>query len=92
MASPATPNRRLAWRYESWFIQFMNGLLRNEPGLTGLLRHNPFAGGKGPRVVRALIFHYRYTTAAERRASGHWWVRTQVGVYLPDFHGSLAAE
>jgi len=92
MVSADTPERRLAWRYESWFVQFMNGLLENDPGLTGLLRTNPFGGGKGPRTVRALIFHYRYTTAAERRASGRWWVRTQVGVYLPDFHGDLGGS
>ncbi len=84
------PERRLAWRYESWFVAFMDGLLRNDPGLTGLLRHNPFVGQKGPNTVRALIFHYRYTTAQERRETGDWWVRTQVGVYLPDYHGSFS--
>lgn len=86
------PERRLAWRYESWFIAFLDGLLKNDPGLTGLLRCNPFADGKPPVTVRALIFHYRYSTLQERRESGHWWVRTQVGVYLPDYHGSLGQK
>lgn len=86
------PERRLAWRYESWFIAFLNGLLRNDQALTALLRHNPFRGGKAPATVRALIFHYRYTTPQERQASGHWWVRTQVGVYLPDYRGESSTH
>ena len=86
------PDRRLAWRYESWFIAFLDGLLRNDPELTGLLRRNPFASSSPPASVRALIFHYRYSTLSERRESGNWWVRTQVGVYLPDYHGSLTSS
>lgn len=86
------PERRLVWRYESWFIAFMNGLLQNDPGLTGLLRCNPFHDSQGPVTVRALIFHYRFSTPRERCQSGNWWVRTQVGVYLPDYHGSLDRE
>lgn len=86
------PERRLAWRYESWFISLVERLLENDAELTGLLRHNPFAGIKAPTTLRALIFHYRYTTAAERRRTGDWWVRTQVGIYLPDYCGDLGSS
>lgn len=83
------PERRLAWRYETWFIALMDRILRNDPSITGLLRHNPFSGGQPPTTVRAVIYHYRYTTAEERANTGDWWVRTQVGVYLPDYSGGL---
>lgn len=83
------PERRLAWRYESWFVALMDRLLANDSGITALLRHNPFARGKPPTTVRAVIFHYRYSTPEERQQTGHWWVRTQVGVYLPDYSGGL---
>ena len=36
-----------------------------------------------PAFVRARLFRYRYTTRAERRTNGAWWVRTEVGIYLP---------
>ncbi|HUP43020.1 MAG TPA: hypothetical protein VM599_07400 [Thermoanaerobaculia bacterium] len=26
---------------------------------------------------------YRFTTAAERRRTGHWWRREETGLYLP---------
>ncbi|MFN8613303.1 MAG: lipase maturation factor family protein [Vulcanimicrobiota bacterium] len=83
------PERRLAWRYETWFIALMDRLLENDSDLTRLLRYNPFAGGKPPTTIRAVVYHYRYSTAEERQQTGHWWVRTQVGVYLPDYHGDL---
>jgi hypothetical protein len=28
------------------------------------------------------LFRYRFTTRAERRATGAWWVRSPVGVLL----------
>jgi hypothetical protein len=46
-----------------------------------LLRHDPF-DGKRPRFVRAILYRYRFSTPAERRASGAWWVRTPVGEYV----------
>jgi len=76
--------RRLAWRYELWFIRFLEALLRGDRDLLRLLRHNPFPE-RPPLFVRALIFHYRYSTPQERRSTGAWWVRRQVGVYMPAY-------
>ena len=67
---------------EQWFLRFLEGLLRNEPGLLNLLRTNPFPD-RPPRSVRARLYRYRYTTWSERRKTGAWWVREPMGDYLP---------
>ena len=33
-----------------------------------------------PRAVRIAYWHYRFTSADERRATGAWWTRTPVDV------------
>ena len=47
-----------------------------------LLRQNPFPAAP-PRFVRVRFFRYRFSTRAERRSSGAWWVRTPGSVYIP---------
>ena len=67
---------------EQWFLRFLEGLLRNDPGLLRLLRTNPFPD-RPPRTIRARLYRYRYTTWSERRRSGEWWVRELTGDYFP---------
>jgi len=67
---------------EEWFLRFLEGLLRNDPGLLSLLRTNPFPD-RPPGSVRARLYRYRYTTWSERRTTGAWWVRELRGDYLP---------
>jgi lipase maturation factor 1 len=57
-------------------------LLKNSPDVTGLLERNPFPNSP-PRYVRAVLYDYRFTTMAERRATGAWWRREDRGIYLP---------
>ena len=52
------------------------------PAVSRLLAHDPFAG-QPPRYVRAEVYRYDFTEAAERRASGAWWTRVRIGAYLP---------
>jgi hypothetical protein len=66
----------------TWFIQFAAKLLEGDPQTMKLLKNNPFPE-QPPRQVRALLYEYRFTTSAERRATGRWWNRSLVGVYLP---------
>jgi hypothetical protein len=33
--------------------------------------------------VRARLYHYRFATRGERRATGAWWKRELLGDYLP---------
>ena len=36
-----------------------------------------------PRFVRARLYRYRFSTAAERGKSGAWWQRELVGLWFP---------
>ena len=65
-----------------WFAGFLQRLLENSPAVTALLDKNPFPD-KPPRYVRALVYDYRYTSPAQRKATGAWWTRTLEGVYYP---------
>jgi hypothetical protein len=65
-----------------WFVRFIARLLEGDPQTLDLLRRDPFPDAP-PRFVRARFFRYRFTTWAERRVSGHWWVREFDSVYLP---------
>ena len=64
-----------------WFLNFVVKLLQGERPTLKLLRHNPFPDAP-PAVVRAQLYHYRFTTWAERRRSGAWWQRELIGDYL----------
>ncbi len=65
-----------------WFQELLARLLEGSPPVLGLLRTNPFPDHP-PRYVRAVLYDYHFTTAAERRASGAWWTRRLVGAYSP---------
>ena len=66
-----------------WFERFLARLLEGSPPVVGLLAGNPFPGSP-PRFVRARLWRYHFTDAAERRASGAWWRREAAGVYAPE--------
>jgi len=68
--------------YHEWFVPFVTKLLLADRPTLRLLRRDPF-GGEEPRFVRALLYRYRFTTAAERRETGAWWHRELLGDYLP---------
>jgi hypothetical protein len=71
-----------SWEREPWFIAFLARLLENSRPVLALLGSNPFPD-RPPRYVRALLYRYRYTTRAERRATGVWWIRELIGPYCP---------
>jgi hypothetical protein len=61
-----------------WFAMFLLRLLDGDRAILKLLRQNPFPDSP-PRFIRARLFHYRFTTWAEWRATGAWWVRRPAG-------------
>ena len=65
-----------------WVQSLLVRLLQGSPDVTALFAANPFPGHP-PAYVRALAYDYRFTTPAERRATGAWWVRTPLGAYSP---------
>jgi len=69
-------------RYHEWFMPLLGRLLEGDRPTLALLRINPFPDSP-PRVVRARLWLYRFTTADERRRTGAWWERTFVREYAP---------
>ncbi|WP_460942675.1 lipase maturation factor family protein [Okibacterium endophyticum] len=67
----------LGARNESWFHVLLLKLLMADRATLRLLRVDPFEGA-APRWIRARLFRYRFTTRAERRQTGDWWVREPV--------------
>jgi hypothetical protein len=65
-----------------WFQGLLVRLLEGSPPVLDLLARNPFPAHP-PRYMRAMRYAYRFTTAAERRATGAWWSRTLLGSYSP---------
>lgn len=65
-----------------WFPQFLERLLEGSPAVLDLLARNPFPE-RPPRYVRARLEMYRFATPAERQASGQWWSREPLGIYMP---------
>ena len=68
--------------YHEWFVPLLWKLLEADAATLRLLLRDPF-DGRRPRFVRARYFLYRFTTPAERRATGAWWHRELVGDYVP---------
>jgi len=77
-AAIGRPNTRTTY----WFQDFVVRLLEGSPQVLALLEHNPFPE-QPPRLVRARLEDYRFTTPAERAATGNWWVRKPIGMYMP---------
>ncbi|WP_329570401.1 lipase maturation factor family protein [Kitasatospora sp. NBC_01266] len=64
-----------------WLRPFAERLLAGDRATLRLLRHNPFPHAP-PTHVRAVLYRYRFTSPQERRATGAWWHRTRLRVYL----------
>ena len=70
------------YRGERWFEPFLRRLLEGSPDVLDLIARAPLEG-RPPRFVRAVLYRYRFTGAAARRAEGTWWQRERIGVYAP---------
>ncbi len=66
-----------------WVLVFEKKLLEGSPEVTSLLANNPFPDSP-PNYLRAQVYMYEFTTAAERDSTGTWWKRTLRGSYVPD--------
>jgi len=65
-----------------WFGDLLYRLLEGAPPVLALLADNPFPE-QPPVWIRATLYRYRFTTFAERAASGDCWVRKPLGPYVP---------
>jgi lipase maturation factor 1 len=71
-----------SYRQNPWFVQTVISLLHGKPKVIALFERNPFPETP-PRFIRATFYRYRFTTAEERRQTGAWWKRQELGEYLP---------
>src|SRR4051812_32930870 len=65
-----------------WLPAFLRKLLEGDRDTLRLLRCSPFPPEAPPRWVRVRLYRYRFSTRAEKRGTGAWWVRTPVGIIV----------
>ncbi len=65
-----------------WVLNLMVRLMQQKQPVVRLLARDPFPQTP-PHFMRALLYEYRFTTLAERRATGAWWSRELRGAYTP---------
>lgn len=65
-----------------WFMNFCARLLQGQPEVLALLKTNPFPAAP-PRYLRAVVYDYRFTDFAARRATREWWRREAKALYCP---------
>jgi hypothetical protein len=70
-------------RGDRWFGRLMIRLLDGKPEMKPFFSRDPFPD-RPPIAVRALLYEYRFSTAAERARTGDWWVRSPRGVFFPE--------
>ena len=66
-------------RGDVWLWNFMDRLREGSPAVLKLLDRNPFPDHP-PRYVRLMVYEYRFTTRAQKSASGAWWHRDPAGI------------
>lgn len=68
-------------RNAKWIESLIVKLLRDDPSIERLIKHDPFPN-KPPRLIRARLFNYEFTSPEERARTGDWWRRVATGEYL----------
>ena len=71
-----------SYQRNPWFIRLCRQLFQQSPSVLALLETNPFPD-EPPRFLRAVVYDYRFTDLATKRAEGTWWRRTPRSLYLP---------
>ena len=70
------------WREYRWVLLTELRLLEGSPEVLRLFAGNPFPDGP-PTWVRAVKSQYWFTTPEEKRATGAYWKREELGLYAP---------
>jgi lipase maturation factor 1 len=71
-----------AWRDNMFVVSAEERLLANNPDVLALFSANPFPDA-APKLVRAVVWDYWFTSLDEKRATGMWWQRKLLGLYAP---------
>jgi len=70
------------WRSDPIVVRTEERLLSGSSDVAALFKSNPFPQSP-PRVVRAVIWQYWFSTPREKREQGIWWTRQLLGAYAP---------
>jgi hypothetical protein len=70
------------WRDNMFVVSAEERLLANSRDVLQLFAGNPFSQAP-PKLVRAVVWEYWFTSLEEKRATGMWWRRKLLGLYAP---------
>ncbi len=73
------------YQHSPWTVSLMQKLLEGSKPVVDLLGTNPFPD-QPPKLVRALIYEYKFTDAKTRRETGQWWERKLLGLFCPPLY------
>jgi hypothetical protein len=65
-----------------WFQRLLERLLEGSEPVLALFEKNPFEDSP-PKLVRARLSRYAFTSADQRAESGAWWTSSSRGSYAP---------
>ena len=71
-----------SWRDNMFVVSAEERLLAGNQDVLSLFAGNPFAES-APKFVRAVIRQYWFTSLEEKRRTGMWWRREELGLYAP---------
>ena len=71
-----------SWRQNPIVPRTEECLLESDPAVLGLFAGNPFPNAP-PRIVRAVLWQYWFSTEEQKRTEGIWWRRQFLGTYAP---------
>ena len=71
-----------SWRENAIVPSTEERLLSSASDVLSLFASNPFPS-QPPRLIRAVLWQYWFTTISERRPRGQWWRRELLGLYAP---------
>jgi len=82
-----------SYQQNPWFLEFCRKILMGSVPVLDLMENNPFPENP-PRILRAVVYDYHFTTPSEKKETGNWWKRKVKGLYCPLLtlrEGQLAA-
>ena len=65
-----------------WFFSFAKRLLEGSTSVLALIERNPFPEAP-PRLLRAVLYDYRFTNLSDPGSAGAWWRRERKGLFCP---------
>jgi hypothetical protein len=71
-----------SWQEYPFVLRTEERLLENDRAVLGLFAGDPFQAAP-PRLVRAVLWQYWFSTLEQKRIQGVWWTRQLANAYGP---------